>query len=239
MSGYDGIAVVTGSRGSLGRAIVARLRRDNLLVVGVDLQAQTDDEASAADVFITADVTSEHDWERVVEVLGQQAGRVNVLVNNAGISGAGLDHDDIDAWDRLMAINSRSVFLGTRAVAPLMVASGGGSIINVSSIMGLVGGDFSHPGYHASKAAVLNHSRASAARLGPNGVRVNAVHPGYFPAMLGSTSKRRGERVAMTPLRRTGAPEELASVISFLAGEDSSFVTGASLVVDGGFLAAR
>ncbi|OGA89778.1 MAG: hypothetical protein A3G27_13055 [Betaproteobacteria bacterium RIFCSPLOWO2_12_FULL_66_14] len=166
-------------------------------------------------------------------------GRLDILVNNAGISGSSVgDPDGVAGWDRVIAINATSVFLGTRRAAKEMAKTGGGSIVNISSIMGIVGSADSHPAYHASKAAVRNHTKAAAVRYGPMNVRVNSVHPGFLPPMLNATNQGgRDSKIPMTPLRRLGKPIEVANGVLFLASDEASFITAAELVIDGGFIA--
>ena len=166
-------------------------------------------------------------------------GRLDILVNNAGISGSSVgDPDGEEGWDKIIDINAKSVFLGTRRAVKEMTKTGGGSIVNISSIMGIVGGADSHPAYHASKAAVRNYTKAAAVRYGPQNVRVNSVHPGYMPPMQNATNQGgRDSKIGVTPLRRLGEPIEVANAVLFLASDDASFVTAAELVVDGGFIA--
>ena len=129
-------------------------------------------------------------------------GRLDILVNNAGISGSSVgDPDSLKGWQRIIAVNQTSVFLGTRLAAEQMAKTGGGSIVNISSIMGFVGSASGHPAYHASKGAVRIYSKAAAVRYGPLGVRVNTVHPGYMPPMLNATNAgERADKIALTPL---------------------------------------
>jgi len=204
-------------------------------------------EAVAADIsagqrqarFVRIDVTSETDWQRLIAETTAAYGKLDILVNNAGISGSSVgDPDGIEGWQRLLAVNATSVFLGTKLAAAEMAKTGGGSIVNISSIMGIVASEESHPGYPASKAAVRNYTKAAACRYGPQGVRVNSVHPGYMPPMLNATNAgERADKIALTPLRRLGAPIEVAYGVLFLASDEASFVTGTELVIDGGFIA--
>jgi NAD(P)-dependent dehydrogenase (short-subunit alcohol dehydrogenase family) len=184
-------------------------------------------------------VTSESDWQRLIAETISAYGRLDILVNNAGISGSSVgDADGLEGWQRLLAVNSTSVFLGTKLAAAEMAKAGGGSIVNISSIMGIVASEESHPGYPASKAAVRNYTKAAACRYGPQGVRVNSVHPGYMPPMLNATNAAgRQAKIAQTPLRRLGEPIEVAYGVLFLASDEASFVTGAELVIDGGYIA--
>ena len=128
--------------------------------------------------------------------------------------------------------------LGTKLATEVMAKISGGSIVNISSILGFVGGTDGHPAYHASKGAVRIYSKAAAVRYGPLGVRVNTVHPGYMPPMLNATNAgERADKIALTPWRRIGQPIEVAYGVLFLASDEASFVTGTELVIDGGYLA--
>ena len=165
-------------------------------------------------------------------------GKLDILVNNAGISGSSVGNPDgLEAWHRIISVNQTSVFLGTKLAAEQMMKTGGGSIINISSIMGFVGSTSGHPAYHASKGAVRVYSKAAAVRYGPSGVRVNTVHPGYMPPMLNATNAgERAEKIAATPLGRVGKPVEVAYGVLFLASDEASYVTGGILPVAGGDL---
>ena len=193
------------------------------------------EEAMAAKI----DVTSESEWVGLIAKAVATYGKLDILVNNAGISGSSVGHPDgLDGWHRIIAVNQTNVFLGTKLAAEQMMKTGGGSIINISSIMGFVGSTSGHPAYHASKGAVRIYSKAAAVRYGPSGVRVNTVHPGYMPPMLNATNAgERAEKIAATPLRRIGKPIEVAYGVLFLASDEASFITGTELVVDGGFIA--
>jgi NAD(P)-dependent dehydrogenase (short-subunit alcohol dehydrogenase family) len=171
-------------------------------------------------------------------------GRIDILVNNAGISGvADPDLTSTATWDRLMAVNGRSVFLGTKHVVPVMRAQGGGAIVNISSISAFVGMDKGHIGYNASKAASHLMSKAAAVHHGRDGIRVNSIHPGMMPAMLGTRAaahmpeEGRAAMYARIPLGRAGRVEEVAYAALFLASDEASYISGAELVVDGGWQA--
>ena len=185
------------------------------------------------------DVTSESDWQHVIAEAIREYGRLDILVNNAGISGSAVgDHDDLAGWKKLLDVNATGVFLGTKLAAAAMMQSGGGSIVNISSIMGFVANAEGHPGYSASKGAVRLYTKAAACRYGPHGVRVNSVHPGYLPPMLNATNQAmRASKIDATPLRRLGEPIDVANGVLFLASDEASFITGTELVIDGGFLA--
>ncbi len=240
------VAIITGGAHGMGEAEARLFAREGARVVIADL-LQSEGEAVAGEIraaggearFMRTDVTSDADWEALIAASGAAYGKLDILVNNAGISGSSVgDPDGIGGWERLLAVNLTSVFLGTRRAAAEMTRTGGGSIVNISSIMGIVGGADGHPGYHAAKAAVRNYTKAAAVRYGPSGVRVNSVHPGYLPVMLnGTNAGKRDSKIALTPLRRIGEPIEVAYGVLFLASDEASFVTGAELVVDGGFIA--
>ena len=198
-------------------------------------------EAGGQALFVRLDVTQESDWTNAVDLAVSRFGKLDVLVNNAGISSrAFTDDTGIDAWDKIMEVNSKGVFLGTRAAVPKMLEAGGGSIINISSIMGLVGSAGGHPAYNASKGAVRIFSKAMAVRHGKDDIRVNSVHPGFMPPMASGIAydqeQRRGS-LEQTPLGREGRIEEVANAVLFLASDEASYITGAELAVDGGFTA--
>ena len=159
-------------------------------------------------MFLRMDVTQEKDWQDAVDRTVARFGKLDVLVNNAGISsGSFSDSSSVDGWDRIMDINSKGVFLGTRSVSPKMVEAGGGAIVNISSIMGLVGSDTGHPAYHASKGAVRLFTKAAAVRHAKDGIRVNSVHPGFMPPMATSgpdNEARRQTVIDNTPMGRRG-----------------------------------
>ena len=240
------VAIVTGGGHGMGEAEARLFAREGAKVVVADILPDLGT-AVAADIcanggtamFKQIDVTSEADWQALIAATLAAYGRIDVLVNNAGISGSTVgDPDSIEGWNRLIAVNQTSVFLGTKLAAAEMMKSGGGSIINISSINGFVGSESGHPGYHASKGAVRIYSKAAAVRYGPHGIRVNSVHPGYLPPMLNGTNGNiRALAAAQTPLRRIGVPDDVAYGVLYLASDEASFVTGSELVIDGGWLA--
>ena len=242
----DKVAIVTGAAHGMGEAEARLFAREGARVVVADMLAERG-EAVAADIragggtamFAAIDVSREADWQALIAATLAAYGRLDILVNNAGISGSSVgDPDSTEGWHRIIAINQTSVFLGTKLAAEQMMAGGGGSIVNISSIMGFVGSDSGHPAYHASKGAVRIYSKAAAVRYGPRGVRVNTVHPGYMPAMLNSTNgNERADKIAQTPLRRLGEPLDVAYGVLFLASDEAAFVTGTELVIDGGWIA--
>lgn len=242
----DKVAIVTGGAHGMGEAEARLFAREGAAVVIADV---LDDmgQAVAADIeasqgrarFIHTDVTSETDWQRLIAETIATYGRLDILVNNAGISGSAVgDPLGLDGWNKLIAINQTGVFLGTSLGAQAMARTGGGSIVNISSIMGFIGGADGHLGYSASKGAVRIMSKSAAVRWGPDGVRVNTVHPGYLPAMLnGTNGGGRAAKIPQTPLRRLGEPIDVAWGVLFLASDEAGFITGTELVIDGGYIA--
>jgi NAD(P)-dependent dehydrogenase (short-subunit alcohol dehydrogenase family) len=240
------VAIVTGGALGMGEAEARLFATEGAKVIVADILASEAErvaagiradggEATAAKI----DVTSEAEWVALIAKAVTIYDRLDILVNNAGISGSSVgDPDGLAGWDRIIAVNQTSVFLGTKLAAEQMAKSGGGSIVNISSIMGFVGSTSGHPAYHASKGAVRIYSKAAAVRYGPSGVRINTVHPGYMPPMLNATNAgERDDKIAATPLRRIGKPIEVAYGVLFLASDEASFITGTELVIDGGFIA--
>ena len=192
--------------------------------------------------FVHLDVTSESDWAAAVREAVERYGKLDVLVNNAGVSARGsIEETSPDDWDRVMDINAKGVFLGTRSAIPEMRKAGAGSIINISSQLGLVGMGESSPQYQASKGAVRIFSKSAAIQYAHEGIRVNSVHPG--PIITPMTEVRRSDEVvrqrmiSRIPLGRYGESEDVAYGVLYLASDESSFVTGSELVIDGGWTA--
>ena len=242
----DKVAIVTGAAHGMGEAEARLFAAEGAKVVVADILVP-EAETVAADIragggearAFKIDVTREAEWTELIATTVAGHGRLDILINNAGISGSSVgDPDGIEGWHRIIAVNQTSVFLGTRLAAEQMAKTGGGAIVNISSIMGFVGSASGHPAYHAAKGAVRIYSKAAAVRYGPMGVRVNTVHPGYMPPMLNATNAgERADKIALTPLRRLGEPIEVAYGVLFLASDEASFVTGAELVIDGGYIA--
>ena len=192
--------------------------------------------------FIHFDVTSEDDWRTMVETTARIYGKLDILVNNAGISGSAVaDMLNTTAWDSLMAVNARGVFLGTKHAVLAMKQTGGGSIINLSSIAGVTGSERTRMGYSASKGAVRTLTKSTAVQFGADGIRANSVHPGIMPPMrtsgITADPAVRAKVLEEVPLRRAGEVDEVANAVLFLASDEASYITGAELYVDGGYLA--
>ena len=245
----DKVALITGAASGMGAATARLFAREGAAVFIADVldkegAAVVDDieKAQGKAHFIHLDVTDEGQWRDAVAKVEATAGGLDVLVNNAGISGsAEQDLYDTAAWNRLMGINATGVFLGLKYGVPAMKKRGKGSVINLSSVSGIVGQSNIHVGYNASKGAVRLLTKAAAAQHGRDGIRVNSVHPGLMPPMRTSGRTADPETRAKTlkgvPLGRAGEVDEVAYAILFLASDESSYVTGAELVVDGGWTA--
>ena len=245
------IALITGAASGIGRAAALLFSREGATVAVVDQNqagesvAREIESSGARAIFEKADVTSAADCRRVVERVAREFGTIPILFNNAGIirraSVLELSEED---WDRVMAVNVKSIYLMSREVIPLMAKSGGGSIINTASGWGLAGGPQA-AAYCASKGAVVLLTKAMAIDHGAQKIRVNCICPGDTDtAMLRSEARQLGENEerflagsAHRPLGRVGKPEEIAQAALYLASDASSFVTGTALVVDGGGLA--
>ena len=195
--------------------------------------------ASGADsVFLRLDVTSETDWEGAVGAVMCELGALDVLVNNAGIYNRALVEDTtLEEWERVMSVNSTGVFLGTKHAVPAMRRSGGGSIVNMSSVAGLVGSR-TQTVYNASKGAVRLLTKSTAVQYAADGIRANSVHPGVIETDMMKEVVRnedeRATRMSLTPIGRFGTAEDVAHGVLFLASDEASYVTGAELVIDGG-----
>lgn len=194
-------------------------------------------------VALRHDVTQENDWVDLVAAAQEQYGRLDVLVNNAGIlDTTGVEESALDDWNRVVAVNQTGVWLGMRAVLPLMKENGGGSIVNKSSIYGIVGSGGS-AAYHASKGAVRILTKTAALELAIHGIRVNSVHPGFIETpMIEQALPELNEPMLdlisqQVPLGRLGKPEDVARGVLYLASDESSYVTGTELVIDGGVTA--
>jgi NAD(P)-dependent dehydrogenase (short-subunit alcohol dehydrogenase family) len=189
--------------------------------------------------YVHLDVTREADWRAAVATARQAYGKLNVLVNNAGILlRAKIEETSEADWDRIMAINAKGVFLGTKAVLPAMREAGGGSIINISSTAGLVGSPGGTAAYTATKGAVRLFTKSTAVQHARDKIRANSVHPGPIATDMIKDLLEGGpaweQRLRRLPMGRVGTPEEVAYGVLFLASDESSYVTGSELVIDGG-----
>ena len=241
----DKVAIVTGAASGM-RAATARLfAAEGAKVVLTDIMEEAG-ASLAAEIggyarFQKLDVTSEEEWDELVAVTISAFGRIDVLVNNAGVSGSHPDILNVATWDEQMNVNGRGVFLGMRSVIPKMQEAGGGSIVNISSISGLTGQRFVHMGYNAAKGAVRLATKGASVQFARDNIRVNSVHPGLMPAMrtsmMSADPEVRRKMINAVPMGREGRIEEVAHANLFLASDDASYITGIELPVDGGFVA--
>lgn len=240
------VAIVTGAAQGMGESHARVFVREGAKVILTDVNVAggnaLSDELGDNAVFIAHDVSKSADWTRVIAEGEQRFGPVNVLVNNAGVIGPVKPLLDFDEQDFLgvCAVNQLGVFLGMKAVLPSMISAGGGSIVNISSIAGMLGTkESSNAAYCASKWAVRGMSKLIAAQHGHQGIRVNSVHPGYIltPMMIAATDETGGGAAAAIPLGRLAQPEEVSNLVLFLASDEASFVSGAEHVIDGAMIA--
>ena len=195
-------------------------------------------EAGGECVFVSLDVSDEDAWKRAVNEAVSRYGKLDILVNNAGIYRAhNVEDTSADEWDQVMGINAKGVFLGTKFAIPAMRNAGGGSIVNISSVAGLVGSKLTSA-YNASKGAVRLLTKSTAIQYASEGIRANSVHPGTIetPMTEGflADDAMRKDRMDRTPIGRLGKPEDVAYGALFLASDEASFMTGSELIIDGG-----
>ena len=244
----DKVAIVTGAASGMGAATARLFAGEGASVVVADVLEREGEEV-VADIgrgrgrasFQRLDVADAADWDRAVAATLAAYGKLDVLINNAGVSGSDPDRLSLATWEQQMSINARGVFLGMRAVIPVMQQAKRGAIVNISSISGIVGQQFVHMGYNAAKGAVRAMSKAAAVQFAKDGIRVNSVHPGLMPPMrssqLSADPAIRERMLKAIPMRREGRIEEVAEANLFLASDAASYITGVELPVDGGFLA--
>ncbi len=241
----DKVAIVTGAASGMGAATARIFAREGAFVILTDMDAEGGQkvarEIGNRAQFVHHDVSKEEDWQKVVDATLKAHGRIDILINNAGVSGSDPDRFSMKTWDQQMEINAKGVFLGLRAVIPEMQKAGKGSIVNISSISGIAGQSFVHMGYNAAKGAVRTMTKAAAVQFGRDNIRVNSVHPGIMPPMrtskLSADPEIREKARRAIPMGRFGEVDEVANANLFLASDEASYITGAEIVVDGGFIA--
>jgi NAD(P)-dependent dehydrogenase (short-subunit alcohol dehydrogenase family) len=252
MGRLDGkVALISGGARGQGAAEASLFVKEGARVVfgdildaeGKRVEAEIQEMGGEA-VYLHLDVTREEDWIAAVETSVNTYGRLDVLVNNAGVAVWGtLEDTNVEEWDWVMKVNAKGVFLGTKAVIPAIRRAGGGSIINISSISGLIGQEGIQPVYNAFKGAVRLLTKATAIQYAKEGIRCNSVHPGAVDTpmrqegLAGLDPAALEERLRRVPLGRVATPEEVAYGVLYLASDESSFVTGSELVIDGGYTA--
>ena len=245
------VAIITGSANGMGKAEAERFAKEGAKVVigdiAEDLMVKVESEITENGGNATSvklDVTEESDWNQAISKTIEIYGKIDILVNNAGVGLIDMNQMSVDAWDKYMDINAKGAFLGMKYVIPEMMKNEGGSIVNIVSMSSFVVHPVIHIGYNASKGASRIASKAVAVKYAKDNIRVNAIHPGVMPPM--STSKQAidpnlikgyAKMIEDTPMGRRGKVEEVANAALFLASDEASFITGADLVVDGGFTA--
>lgn len=236
------VAIVTGGASGIGEGMVDLFQAEGAIVIAADINEEALQRASEKENVhgMKLNVASDEEWAAFAKEVKEKFGRIDVLVNNAGISSekpyAEIGMDD---WQKMMAINGFGPFAGMKHVAPIMAEQKSGSIVNISSYTAQIGQGFNH--YSASKGAVRAISKAAATTFGRQGVRVNALFPGIIETpmtqSLSSSKELLDQLVRATPLQRLGKPADIANAALFLASDDSSYITGAEIIIDGGFSA--
>ena len=243
------VALISGGARGMGAAHAKLFAKEGAKVVigdileaeGLRTEAEIN-EAGGECLFIRLDVTSEADWQQAVAAAVTRFGKLDILVNNAGVVSRGtLEDTTVEEWDRVMDVNAKGVFLGTKAAIPEMRRAGGGSIVNTSSISGNVGQDSIQPVYNASKGAVRIFTKSAAIQYAKDGIRVNSVHPGAVDTPMAGARladpELQKQADARNPLGRTAQPVEISYGVLYLVSDEASFVTGSELVIDGGYTA--
>lgn len=233
------VAIITGGSRGIGRATAELFAEQGAIVYVLDISL--DDQFDSDKIhFIAHDVTDEAAWKNVVEQIVSEAGTIDILFNNAGIVGSyeGIETIEMDDWHRILDINLNGVFLGTRTVLPVMRAAGKGAIVHTSSMWGVVGA-IGVAAYTASKGAVRSLSKNVALTYAKDGIRSNSIHPGIIetPLVLAQDKSMTQEIVDKTPIGRLGTAREIAYGALYLASDESSYVTGTELIIDGGHTA--
>ncbi|CAM3844135.1 glucose 1-dehydrogenase [Aeromicrobium ponti] len=243
----DKVAVVTGATGGIGKAISEKFVKEGAQLLLVDLDQQRLEELKSELApfgqkieVAEADVSSKQSWEQILDKIDSEFSRVNVLVNNAGISGnEGLLETDYQRWTQIIQTNLTSVYLGMYELMPKMIESGGGSIINTSSIFAIIGSG-KNAAYTAAKSGMMGLTKTAAVEFAKNYVRVNTIHPGMIRTPMTKAKLEKPEVLALfkslTPWPEFGEPNDIAYGAVYLASDESKFVTGTELVIDGGYV---
>lgn len=232
------VALVTGAAGGIGYAVSKLFAEEGATVFAGDIASPRAPYAHGVEAM-TLDVTREDAWEAAVDTIIEKSGHLDVLINNAGIIAYEPLHElEMDAWQRMIAVDQTGVFLGMREAVRVMRRQKSGSIVNISSIWGSAAVAGAHS-YHAAKGAVRNMSKNAAMTYVADGIRVNSVHPGFIhtPLTDAQAADLNEVVIAATPMKRGGKPIEVAYGCLFLASDEASYITGTELVIDGGYLA--
>lgn len=238
------VALVTGGSSGIGKLTAVRFAEEGARVVIADIQEKAGESVAKLinsgggdAMFIKLDVTSEEDWLNAVDKIIEKYGQLDILVNNAGIGDTDtIENTSYETYQNVVNVTQNSVFLGMKSCAAELKKTGNGAIVNISSIFGISGGFGNSPGYAAAKGAVRIMTKQAALEWAQKGIRVNSVHPGFVETPILGEADRKFLADA-TPMGRLGQPDDLATVIRFLASDEASFMTGTEIVVDGGYLA--
>ncbi|GGH84678.1 cyclopentanol dehydrogenase [Pullulanibacillus pueri] len=240
----DKVVIITGAAGGQGSLEAKVFAEEGAKVVLTDISeeglkrvaAEVEEKGGEA-LTLVHDVSSDDDWAKVVQHTSERFGAVHALINNAGIiTREGIDGTTLEMWEKIQSVNSRGIFLGIKHTAPEMKKAGGGSIVNISSIWGIVGSGGS-AAYHASKGAVRLLSKTAAIEYAKDHIRVNTIHPGVIETPMLATNKNVDKLREQTPWPRLGRPEDIVYGALYLASDESTFVTGTELIIDGGYTA--
>jgi len=241
-------ALVTGGTGGLGKAICRKLLRDGFVVFCCDIRDEMEQEIIqelspiGEVIYLHLDITDEGQWQAAYSKIIERAGRLDVVVNNAGINiRVAIEECSVEQWDRMFQVNVRGPFLSMKHGIPIMRGQGSGQFINISSICGLVGHVYTNESYTATKGAITLLTKSIATRYAKYGIRCNSIHPSTVDTDITrvflSDPQRRSERIGEVPLGRLGKPEDVANAVAFLASEQAAFINGVQFPVDGGLTA--
>ena len=245
------IAIVTGAARGIGKATSLRFKNEGITVIETDILPDSENkeilEKTKSELkgnSVVHDVADESSWSELVENALEEYGKIDILVNNAGIGTLpDFEEEDEIGWEKMLSVNAKSIWLGIKSVVPTMKSQQSGTIVNVSSIFGASGGFGKSSSYHASKGAVSALTRNASVRYAKDNIRINSVSPGFIKVLREeNTIEEAGDKMSQdilfrTPMGRWGNANEVAAAIFFLAGSESSYITGAELFVDGGWMA--
>jgi len=238
------VALITGAAGGIGAEIAKRFHEEGARVFVCDTNSELG-EKTAADldaVFLALDVSSEESWKATLSAVVEQAGRLDVLVNNAGINvRKNIEEMPMESFDAMMAVNVKGPFMGIKHSLPIMRAAGGGVILNMSSICGLVGHKFTNETYTTTKGALTMLTKSVAVRYAKDNIRCNSIHPSTVETALVQTMfkdpERKAERLGEVPLGRLASTADVANALVYLASDEASFINGVAFAIDGGLTA--